>query len=150
VLYKNNPNSFLKLTIHTQHRLQGRSEQQTALRISAFCDLALSFCEQFLTFQSITVPSSSVSDHLHLNVRVPQSFQTSGATHKTTKSQKVSIFSKTAVRTSNFTINLTLLLLWSYSKTAIHLNYIQAVCRRDRKPLLLFKTPNLVTISHLR
>jgi len=44
----------------------------------------------------------------------------------------------------------TLLLLCSYSKTAIHLNYIQAVCRWDRKPLLLFKTPNLFTISHLR
>jgi hypothetical protein len=43
----------------------------------------------------------------------------------------------------------TLLLLRSYSKTAIHLNYIQAVCRRDRKPLILFKTPNLFTISHL-
>jgi len=42
-----------------------------------------------------------------------------------------------------------LLLLCSYSKTAIHLNYIQAVCRRGRKPLLLFKTPNLFTFSHL-
>jgi hypothetical protein len=50
-------------------------------------------------------PSSSVSNHLHLNMRVPRSFQTTRTTHKTTKSQKVLIFSKTAVRTSNLTIS---------------------------------------------
>ena len=105
VLYKNNPNYFLKLTIHKQHRSQGRSEQHTGLRIPVFWDLAPSFYEWFPTFQSITVPSSSVSDHLHLNVRVPRSFQTSGAPHKTTKSQNVLIFSKTAVRTPELTIN---------------------------------------------
>jgi hypothetical protein len=70
-----------------------------------FWDWAPSFCEPFLTFQSIMAPSSSVSNHLHLNVRVPRSFQTRRATHKTTKSQKVLIFSKTAVRTSNLTIS---------------------------------------------
>lgn len=99
------PIIFLKLTIHKQHRSQGRSEQHTGVRIPAFWDLAPSFCEWFPIFQSITAPSSSVSDHLHLNVKVPRSFQTSGATHKTTKSQQVLIFSKTAVRNSNLTIN---------------------------------------------
>ena len=102
---KKNPNYFLKLTIHKQNRSQRRSEQHTGLRIPAFWDLAVSFCEWCPIFQSITVPSSSVSDHLHLNVRVPRSFQTSGATHKTTKSQQVLIFSKTAARNSNLTIN---------------------------------------------
>lgn len=96
---------FFKLTIYKQHSSQGSSEQHTGLRIPAFWDLALSFCKWFLTFQSVTVPPSSVSDHLHLNVRVPRSFRTSGATHTTTKSQKVLIFSKTAVRTSNLTVN---------------------------------------------